>query len=110
MKALRWYFFELDATGRKYWRATGGGILGAWSARQAMADAIEQTGAIQRLEGWEPTEYTRAIDKAALAGHVTPDQAAKELCEYAKAHQTLDGFLESRPWINHQHLLNAFAR
>lgn len=103
MKALRWYFFELDAAGRNYWRAAGGGILGAWNARQAMADAIEQSKAIHRLEGWEPTDCSRAISTAALAGHVAPEQAAKELREYAKAHQTLDGFLESRKWapINH---------
>ena len=61
-------------------------------------DALEQAQAISRLEGLEPDALTRAIHEAIVAGRVSSEQAVDELCEYAKNHQTLDGFIESRQW------------
>jgi hypothetical protein len=61
-------------------------------------DAIKQTDAIFRLEGFEPTDQSRAIDTAILAGRVTNAQVIDELVEYAKQHKTTDGFIESRSW------------
>jgi hypothetical protein len=63
-----------------------------------MKDAIKQRDAIFALEGFEPTEQTRAIDAAVLAGRVTRSQVAREMVEYAKQHKTTDGFIESRSW------------
>ena len=105
MNALRWFFFELDDIGRRHWRKTSGGILKAWKARQSMAKAMEQSAALHRLEGMEPTEISLAIDRAALAGHVSSQQAAKELRDYVKEHQKLSGFLESRPWTHQGRIL-----
>ena len=93
MSALRWFFFELDDIGRRHLRKTSGGIFNAWKARQDMASAMDQSAAIHRLEGMEPTEISLAINRSALAGCVSSQQAAKE-------HQTLNGFLESRPWVH----------
>lgn len=61
-------------------------------------EALRQAETISRLEGLEPDALTRAIHKAILAGRVSSAQAVDELCEYAKSHQTLDGFIESRQW------------
>ena len=60
--------------------------------------AIEQTDAIFALEGFSPTAQSKAIDAAVLNGHVTRAQVAKELCEYALQHKTIDGFMASRAW------------
>jgi hypothetical protein len=61
-------------------------------------DAIKQTDAIFALEGFEPTEQTRAIDASVLAGRVTRSQVITEMVEYAKQYKTTDGFIESRSW------------
>jgi len=61
-------------------------------------DAIKQTDAIFALEGFEPTDQTRAIDAAVLAGRVTNAQAVEEMVEFAKKHKTTDGFIQSRAW------------
>lgn len=60
--------------------------------------AIEQTDAIFRLEGFEPTEQTRRIDAAVLAGRVTFSQVVAEMRDYAMQHKSTDGFIESRTW------------
>jgi addiction module RelB/DinJ family antitoxin len=65
---------------------------------ERIKDAIEQTDAIFALEGFEPTEQTRAIDAAVLAGRVTSSQVVEEMVEYAKQNKTTEGFIESRTW------------
>ena len=76
MNALRWFFFELDDIGRRHWRKTS--IFKAWKARQSMVEAMEQSAAIHRLEGMEPTEISLAIDRAALAGYVSSQGASQK--------------------------------
>jgi DNA-damage-inducible protein J len=61
--------------------------------------AIEQTDAIFAFEGFRPTEQSKAIDAAILAGRITTTQAIEEMREYIMAHKTFDGFLESRSWV-----------
>lgn len=61
-------------------------------------EALKQAENISRLEGLEPDALTRALHAAIAAGRVSSAQAVDELCEYARIHQTLDGFMESRPW------------
>lgn len=61
-------------------------------------EIIKQRDAIFRLEGFEPTDQTRAIDAAVLAGRVTNAQVIKEMVAFAKQHKTTDGFIESRAW------------
>lgn len=63
-----------------------------------MREAMRQRDAIFRFEGFEPTDITRAVDAAVLAGRVTNKQAGDEMVAYAKQHKTLDGFIQSRPW------------
>ena len=65
---------------------------------ERIKDAIKQTDAIFRLEGFEPTDQTRAIDAAVLAGRVTRTQVVEEMRDYAIQHKTTDGFIESRVW------------
>ncbi|MDR0379375.1 MAG: antitoxin VbhA family protein [Candidatus Accumulibacter sp.] len=60
--------------------------------------AIGQTDAIFRLEGFEPTDQTRAIDAAVLAGRVTRAQVIEEMRNYAVRNKTTDGFIESCVW------------
>lgn len=61
-------------------------------------DAIKQTDAIFKLEGFEPTEQKRAIDAAVLAGRVSRSQVIAEMRDYAMQHKTTDGFIQSRTW------------
>ena len=61
-------------------------------------DAIKQTDAIFALEGFEPTEQTRAIDAAVLAGRVTRTRVVEEMRDYAMQYKTTDGFIQSRVW------------
>lgn len=61
-------------------------------------EALKQAEGISRLEGLEPDALTRALHNAIAAGRVSSAQAVDELCDYAKTHGTLDGFMESRPW------------
>lgn len=61
-------------------------------------DAITQTDAIFRLEGFEPNEQTRLIDAAVLAGRVTWAQVIAEMREYVIEHKTMEGFVQSRDW------------
>jgi hypothetical protein len=65
---------------------------------EKIRDAIRQRDAIFALEGFEPTEQTRAIDAAVLAGRVTRTQVAEEMRDFAIRHKTTDGFVESRAW------------
>jgi hypothetical protein len=65
---------------------------------QRMKEAIKQTDAIFALEGFEPTEQTRVIDAAVLAGRVTRAQVAEEMLNYAIQHKTTDGFVQARAW------------
>ncbi|WP_201766176.1 antitoxin VbhA family protein [Verminephrobacter aporrectodeae] len=67
--------------------------------KERLQEAIKQTDAIFALEGFEPTEQIRATDAAVLAGRVTFSQVADEVRDYAMKNKTLDGFIESRPWI-----------
>lgn len=62
-------------------------------------ETIKQRNAIFALEGFEPTEQTRKIDEAVLAGKVTRSQVIQEIVEYAKIHKTTHGFIESRQWL-----------
>ncbi len=66
--------------------------------QQKFQKAIEETDAIFALEGFKPTKTRKLISDAIMAGRVTPDQAVKEMCEYAKQHQTIDGFIDTRTW------------
>lgn len=72
-------------------------LQGAERAR--VLDAIAQSDAIHRLEGFEPTELRQELDQAVLDGLATNAQIAEELQAYITAHRTTDGFLESRPWF-----------
>ncbi len=60
--------------------------------------AFEQSEAIFRLEGMHPTPTSEAIKEAVIAGRVSGSQASEELIEWAKQHQSLDGFIASRAW------------
>lgn len=64
-----------------------------------LREAMRQRDAIFRLEGFEPTDITRAIDEAILAGRVTAKQATDEMVAYAKQYKCLDGFIQSRAWV-----------
>lgn len=64
----------------------------------AMLESIRQTDAIFALEGFEPTQDTKAIDAAVIAGRVTRSQVAQELVAYATQHKTLNGFVATRTW------------
>jgi hypothetical protein len=57
-----------------------------------------QSEAIFRLEGMRPTPTSEAIKEAVIAGRVSGSQASEELIEWAKQHQSLDGFIASRAW------------
>jgi len=61
--------------------------------------AIRQTNAIFALEGFEPDDFTRAIDAAVLAGRVSRMQAGDEMRAWVAEHKTTDGFIESRAWV-----------
>lgn len=63
-----------------------------------LGEALTQAQSISRLEGLAPDALTRALHEAIAAGRVSSHRAVDELCEYARIHQTLDGFMESRPW------------
>ena len=63
-----------------------------------MQEAFRQTDAIFALEGFAPTEQSKAIDAAVLAGRVTLSQAAHELTQYIKQHKTVEGFVATRTW------------
>jgi len=63
-----------------------------------MQEAFRQADAIWRLEGFDPTAQSRAIDAAILAGRVTNAQVIEEMEAYANEHKTTEGFIESRPW------------
>ena len=60
--------------------------------------AFEQSEAILRLEGMHPNPTSEAIKEAVIAGRVSGSQAVAELMEWAKQHQSEDGFIESRAW------------
>ena len=60
--------------------------------------AFEQSEAMLRLEGMHPTPTSEAIKEAVIAGRVSGSQAVAELMEWAKQHQSVDGFIESRTW------------
>ena len=62
-------------------------------------EAARQTDAIFAFEGFSPTELSKAISAAVMAGRVTDDQAVKEMCEYAMIHKTIDGFATTRNWL-----------
>ena len=64
----------------------------------SVADAYRQSEAILALEGLHPDPTSLAIQEAVIAGRVTGSQAVAEMCEYAKTHQTLEGFIQSRQW------------
>jgi hypothetical protein len=65
---------------------------------EQMKEAFKQTDAVFALEGFEPTEQTRAIDAAVLAGRITLAQVAEELNDYISEHKTVAGFIASRTW------------
>jgi hypothetical protein len=65
---------------------------------EAMQEVFAQTDAIFSLEGFDPTEQSRAIETAVLAGRVTLAQVAVEMRDYAMQHKTTDGFIQSRAW------------
>ena len=60
--------------------------------------AFEQSEAIFRLEGMHSNPTSEAIKEAVIAGRVSGSQASAELIEWAKQHQSLDGFIASRAW------------
>lgn len=64
----------------------------------SITDAFRQSESILALEGLRPDPASLAIQEAVVAGRVTGSQAVAEMCEYAKTHQTLEGFIQSRQW------------
>jgi len=66
--------------------------------QEAYRKACEQTDAIFALEGWQPTEQSKAIDEAVMAGRVTSSQVIREMVAYIKQRGTVDGFVASRLW------------
>ncbi len=67
--------------------------------RERLAWALKQRDGIMSLEGLEPTSFRKKIDEALLAGRVDVLTADKELVEWIQEHKSLDGFLETRRWI-----------
>ena len=65
----------------------------------SLAEAFRQSESILALEGMSPDSTSIAIKNAVIAGRVTGSQAVAELCEWVKAHQSLDGFIASRAWV-----------
>ena len=63
------------------------------------SEACVQTDAIFALEGFAPTEQSKILDQAILAGKVTPAQVKQEMVNYVNLHKTIDGFAASRAWI-----------
>lgn len=63
-------------------------------------EAMKQVDAIFALEGFQPDRLSIAIDAAVFSGRITNGQAADEMVLYAKEHKSLDGFHESRDWLN----------
>ncbi|MDR2172877.1 MAG: antitoxin VbhA family protein [Burkholderiales bacterium] len=66
--------------------------------RAKIQEAIDQTNAIFALEGFQPTEQSRKIDAAVLAGRVSSSQVVEEMRSYVMTHKTIEGFVESRTW------------
>lgn len=66
--------------------------------KREIEESIRQRDAISALEGFQPTEQTRRIDEAVLAGKISRQQVISEMVEYAKQHKTTIGFIESRQW------------
>ena len=69
--------------------------------RERLEWAIRQRDGIMALSGFKPTPLSRAIDEAVLAGRTTFAQARAEIIEWAKEHKSLDGFLATRSWAQH---------
>ena len=67
-------------------------------ASASLADAFHHSESILALEGMSPDSTSIAIKNAVIAGRITGSQAVAEMCEYAKTHQTLEGFIQSRQW------------
>ena len=61
--------------------------------------ACIQVDAIFALAGFEPSEQKKALNRAVLAGRVTPEQAHHDLLAYALQHKTTDGFEVSMGWL-----------
>ncbi len=59
-----------------------------------------QVDAIFALENMELTENRKLIRQAIHSGKISNAQAYDELLSYIKANKTVDGFVESRSWIN----------
>ena len=68
-------------------------------ASASLADAFHHSESILALEGMSPDSTSIAIKNAVIAGRITGSQAVAELCEWVKAHQSLDGFIASRAWV-----------
>lgn len=66
--------------------------------RQRVLDAIQQSEAIHRIEGLEPTPMRRLICRAVLDGLATSAELAQQMTEYVGEHKTLEGFIDSRCW------------
>ena len=69
------------------------------SESSLLSEAFRQSEAICALEGMNPDATSVAIKNAVISGRVTGSQAVSELCDWVKAHQSVDGFIASRSWI-----------
>ena len=67
--------------------------------RAKIKEAMRQTDAIFRLEGFEPTKESKEIDQAVLDGRITFKQLGEEMVEYIQKHKSIKGFNESREWL-----------
>jgi hypothetical protein len=66
--------------------------------KNKLEEAIKQTDAIFRLEGFEPTEENRIVREAVINGRVTYDQVIKERIEFISKNKSSDGFINTRNW------------
>lgn len=68
--------------------------------KQKWIEANKESKTILALAGLYPDEIDDAIEKTILEDRVTESDAVNQLLEYVKEFQTLEGFLESRTWID----------
>ena len=57
-----------------------------------------QVDGIFALEGFYPTELTKAVRAAVAAGKITNEVFLEEFLNYVSKNKSPEGFLESRTW------------
>ncbi|MBO4576626.1 MAG: antitoxin VbhA family protein [Neisseriaceae bacterium] len=66
--------------------------------QQQTLNAIRQADAIMALEGFQPTDDMKIVQKAVLSGRTTFRQVINEMRDYVAIHKTIDGFIQTRQW------------